>query len=91
MNEWANWEKARARLLEDASSEVSELLMKAIADLPPRDLIILEWRAAGMSFAQIGKELDMSEPAARKAWERCKRRVKMSLMRDKLFEELFNQ
>ena len=51
--------------------EVDEQLLRAVAHLPERSRQMLQLRhQQGLSHADVGKELGMTEAAARKLWSR---------------------
>jgi len=84
-------EERREELLEVASLQVGTAVERAIRDLPPRDLLLLDRRMAGWTWAQIAQSLDMTEDAARQQWVRTKKRIRSALRREHLIEELFNE
>lgn len=63
-------------------------MLRVLADLPPRDLLMLELRAGGLDFEGIGHELNLSEAAARQAWRRARRRVRRKLTAETLIDEI---
>lgn len=84
-------QEARPELLYAASVEIGSVIERAIRDLPPRDLLLLDYRAAGRPWSDVAKELGLSEPAARQQWMRTKRRIRDALRREQLIEDLWNE
>lgn len=70
----------------DATDAESELFMKELGELEPRDLVLLKLRyVAGLEFEEIAQVMGMpSADAARKAVSRALERLRLVLLRDGL-------
>jgi RNA polymerase sigma-70 factor (ECF subfamily) len=65
-------DSATTMMTRHAREERDDELARAIAELPESHRRILEWRTRdGWTFARIGRELGISEGAARKQWARA--------------------
>lgn len=80
--------EVRDKLLYSASLELNSVIERAIRDLPPRDLLLLDYRAAGRPWADVAQELGMTEAAVRQQWVRTKERIRTALRREHLIHEL---
>jgi len=79
----------REQVIEAAGEQLSQFIVKAMRNLPPRDLQLLDYRAAGRRWSEIAEETGTTETAVRQQWVRAKRRIRTELRAEFLEAELW--